>query len=67
LKTTCLIKPLEDKSIVWFAAPNQYVIVEKAAAAIMAKIHNKTPLKNIVKGLKNEMAISNSNKNLNRL
>lgn len=58
MKTTCLIKPLEDKSIVWFAAPNQYVIVEKAAAAIMAKIHNKTPLKNIVKGLKNEMVIS---------
>jgi hypothetical protein len=55
LKTTCIIKHIEDKSLAWFEPENQYVVLEKITGIVLEKIHKKTPLQAILKHLDKEL------------
>tara|TARA_B110000240_G_scaffold73964_1_gene84203 strand:- start:593 stop:1726 length:1134 start_codon:yes stop_codon:yes gene_type:complete len=57
LKTTCIIKHIEDKSLAWFEPENQYVVLEKITGIVLEKIHKKTPLQAILKHLGKELDI----------
>ena len=57
MKTTCIIKHIEDKSLAWFEPENQYVVLEKITGIVLEKIHKKTPLQAILKHLGKELDI----------
>tara|TARA_B100000767_G_C19732597_1_gene522400 strand:- start:509 stop:1642 length:1134 start_codon:yes stop_codon:yes gene_type:complete len=57
LKTTCIIKHVEDKSLAWFEPENQYVVLEKITGIVLEKIHKKTPVQAILKHLDKELDI----------
>ena len=57
MKTTCIIKHIEDKSLAWFEPENQYVVLEKITGIVLEKIHKKTPLQAILKHLSKELDI----------
>ena len=57
MKTTCIIKHIEDKSLAWFEPENQYVVLEKITGIVLEKIHKKTPLQAILKHLDKELDI----------
>jgi len=58
LKTTCIIKHIEDKSLVWFKPANQYVVIEKETGLVLEQLQIKTPLQTIVKNLTEKLDIS---------
>jgi len=58
LKTTCIIKHIEDKSLVWFEPANQYVVLEKQTGLVLEQLQKKIPLQAIVKDLREKLDIS---------
>jgi hypothetical protein len=58
LKTTCIIKHFEDKSLVWFEPANQYVVLEKQTGLVLEQLQKKIPLQAIVKDLREKLDIS---------
>ena len=53
-----LVKKVEDKSIVWFKASNNYIILEEIAAQLVHQILEKNTFKDIAKELAKKLTIS---------
>ena len=53
-----LTKQLEDKTIVWFNATNNYIILEEIAAQLVQQILEKKSLQEIATGLAEDLKIS---------
>ena len=53
-----LVKKVEDKSIVWFKASNNYIILEEIAAQLVHQILEKNTFKDIAKELAIKLTIS---------
>ena len=53
-----LTKQLEDKTIVWFNATNNYIILEEIAAQLVQQILEKKSLQEIATGLTEHLKIS---------
>ena len=57
MKTTCIIKHIEDNSLVWFEPENQYVVIEKITGIVLEQVHEKIPIQSIIKYLVKELDI----------
>ena len=57
MKTTCIIKHIEDNSLVWFEPENQYVVIEKITGIVLEQVHEKIPIQSIIKYLVKELYI----------
>ena len=53
-----LVKKVEDKSIIWFKASNNYIILEEIAAHLVHQILEKNTFKDIAKELAKKLTIS---------
>ncbi len=57
MNTSCLVKHIEDKSLVWFEVTNQYLIVEQKTGSILEQIHKQVPLHDIAANLARELNV----------
>jgi hypothetical protein len=57
LNKQLLFKNIDEKTVVWFENSNQYVVLEKKAAEIIAQLHKGVPLQEIAHALSKEIEV----------
>ncbi|CAI8272442.1 MAG: Uncharacterised protein [Polaribacter sp. SA4-10] len=56
-KLNLLFKPIEDKTIVWFAKKNEYIVLEDTAAHLLKELNKGVEINTIAEVLSQEMSI----------
>ncbi|MFY7669585.1 hypothetical protein ACOSP6_00720 [Tenacibaculum sp. MEBiC06402] len=58
MKTAIVKQTIEDKSVIWFSATNQYIVIENKVSDIIIQLNNDISIESISKDLADDLQIN---------